>query len=452
MRDEMSGRRGARVGRRSPTVDDEWLHALQKATFTYFWQTTNPQNGLIPDNTMAATPASIAGVGLALATCAVGAERGFVTRPQALERTLRTLRFLWKSVQSAEGDATGYRGFFYHFLDVRTGGRASGCELSTMDTAILLAGVLTAGAYFDRDVAAERDVRALAEQLYLRVDWRWAQNDGATVTHGWTPERGFIRYRWQGFNEGLLLYVLGLGSPTHALPEESYLAWTSTYRWKTLYGCEFLYGGPLFMHQLSHVWIDFRAIQDAYMRMKGIDYFENSRRATYVQQAYATRNPKGFTAYGEHLWGITASNGPGPATRRLDGVTRRFLGYRARAVPYGPDDGTIAPWAIVASLPFAPEIVLPTLQHCVDLYPAMLRDHGLVCSINPTFRESRGRSGGWISRSHFALDQGPVVLMIENYRSGLLWRLMRRCPFVVNGLRRAGFSGGWLESPAPGAR
>jgi len=286
----------------------------------------------------------------------------------------------------------------------------------------------------------------------LRVDWRWAQNDGATVTHGWTPERGFIRYRWQGFNEGLLLYVLGLGSPTHALPEESYLAWTSTYRWKTLYGREFLYGGPLFMHQLSHAWIDFRGIQDAYMRVKGIDYFENSRRATYVQQAYATRNPKGFTAYGVHLWGITASNGPGPATRRLDGVTRRFLGYRARAVPYGPDDGTIAPWAIVASLPFAPEIVLPTLQHCVDRFPAMLRDHGLVCSINPTFRESRGRRGGWISRSHFALDQGPVVLMIENYRSGLLWRLTRRCPFVVNGLRRAGFTGGWLESPVPGAQ
>ena len=138
-------------------------------------------------------------------------------------------------------------------------------------------------------------------------------------------------------------------------------AWTSTYRWKKLYGHEFLYGGPLFMHQLSHVWIDFRGIQDAFMRRHAIDYFENSRRATYVNQQYAIRNPEGFRDYGEHAWGITASNGPGPPTRRMRGVTRRFLGYVARGVPYGPDDGTLAPWAVAASLPFAPEIVLPTL-------------------------------------------------------------------------------------------
>jgi len=436
-----SGRRALRAGRR---VDDDWLHALQKATFTYFWQQTNPANGLIPDNTLASTPASIAGVGLALATYAVGVARGFVTRAQARERTLATLRFFWSSTQGTDADATGHRGFYYHFLDVKTGRRAWRCELSTIDTTILLGGVLTAAAFFDRDSAVEREVRALAEQLYGRVDWHWAQNGGVTVTHGWTPERGFLRYRWQGFNEGLLLYVLGLGSPTYALPEKSYLAWTSTYRWKILYGHAFLYGGPLFMHQLSHLWIDFRGIQDAYMRAKAIDYFENSRRATYVQQAYAIRNPKRFTAYGEHLWGITASNGPGPATRRVEGVTRHFLGYRARAVPNGPDDGTLAPWAVAASLPFAPEIVLPTLQHCLDQYPATAKAHGLVCSINPTFPGSPGHGGGWISRAHFALDQGPVVLMIENYRSGLLWRLMRRCPFVVNGLLRAGFRGGWL--------
>jgi hypothetical protein len=436
-----SGRRRLRA---RPRVDAEWLHALQKATFTYFWQQTNPTNGLIPDNTLAPTPASIAGVGLALATYAVGVARGFVTRAQARERTLATLRFFWNSTQGTDADATGHRGFYYHFLDVKTGRRAWHCELSTIDTTILLGGVLTAAAYFDRDSTPEREVRALAEQLYGRVDWHWARNGGVTVTHGWTPERGFLRYRWQGFNEGLLLYVLGLGSPTYALPEESYLAWTSTYRWKTLYGHELLYGGPLFMHQLSHLWIDFRGIQDAYMRAKAIDYFENSRRATYVQQAYAIRNPKRFTAYGEHLWGITASNGPGPATRRVDGVTRHFLGYRARGVPNGPDDGTLAPWAVAASLPFAPEIVLPTLQHCLDQYPTTAKAHGLVCSINPTFPGSPRHPGGWISRAHFALDQGPVVLMIENYRSGLLWRLMRRCPFVVNGLMRAGFKGGWL--------
>jgi len=318
------------------------------------------------------------------------------------------------------------------------------CELSTIDTTILLAGALTAATYFDLDAPLDGEVRALAENLFRRVDWHWAQNGAMSVTHGWTPERRFLPYRWEGYNEGLLLYVLGLGSPTYPLPAESYRAWTSTYQWKTPYGHEFLYGGPLFMHQLSHLWIDFRGIQDAYMRAKGIDYFENSRRATYVQQAYAIRNPKRFTGYGEHMWGISASNGPGPATRRVNGVARRFLGYRARAVPYGPDDGTLAPWAVVASLPFAPEIVLPSLQHCMDRYPQVANEHGLVCSINPTFPGSPRRSGGWISRAHFALDQGPVVLMIENYRSGLIWRLMRRCPYIVHGLGRAGFGGGWL--------
>jgi hypothetical protein len=202
------------------------------------------------------------------------------------------------------------------------------------------------------------------------------------------------------------------------------------------------------MHQLSHLWIDFRGIQDAFMRRQAIDYFENSRRATYVNQQYAIRNPKGFRDYGQHAWGITASNGPGPATRRVKGVTRRFLGYVARGVPYGPDDGTLAPWAVVASLPFAPEIVLPTLEHCSRKYPNMENEYGLVCSLNPTF-PSRGSGGsGWISKDHFALDQGPVILMIENYRSGLIWRLMRSCPSVVTGLRRAGFTGAWLGPAA----
>ena len=285
---------------------------------------------------------------------------------------------------------------------------------------------------------------SLADSLYRRVDWQWAQNGQATVSHGWKPKTGFLRARWQGYNEALILYMLGLGSPTHPLPEKSYLAWTSTYRWKKLYGREFLHGAPLFMHQLSHVWIDFRGIQDAFMRRQAIDYFENSRRATYVNQQYAIRNPKDFRDYGQHAWGITASNGPGPTTRRVRGVTRRFLGYVARGVPYGPDDGTLAPWAVAASLPFAPEIVLPTLEHCSKTYPNVENEYGLVCSFNPTFPSRASGRSGWMSKDHFALDQGPVILMIENYRSGLIWRLMRRCPYVVTGLRRAGFSGAWL--------
>ena len=349
------------VRRPAGTYGDEELHTLQRHTFRYFWEETNPENGLLPDNTSAAdVPASIAGVGFALASYPVAVERAFITRAiGGRARTLATLRFFWNAPHGPMPDATGHRGFFYHFLDVRTGRRAWRCELSTIDSTILVAGALTAAAYFDRAADDEREMRKLADSLYRRMDWRWAQNGGATVSHGWKPESGFLRARWQGYNEALLLYLLGLGSPTHPLPAKSYRAWTSTYRWKKLYGHEFLYGGPLFMHQLSHVWVDFRGIQDAYMRRQAIDYFENSRRATYVNQQYAIRNPKSWRGYGEHAWGITASNGPGPTTRRIGAVRRRFRGYIARGVPYGPDDGTLAPWAVAASLPFAPEIVLP---------------------------------------------------------------------------------------------
>ena len=430
----------------SSKYGDSDLHEVQRNTFRYFWNETNPANGLIPDNTSAIDlPASIAGVGLALSCYPVGVERSFVTRAQALDRTLATLRFLWNAPQGPQPDSTGHRGFFYHFLDVTTGRRAWTCELSTIDTAVLIAGALTAAAYFDAPTDDEREVRELANSLYSRVDWRWAQNGKATVCHKWTPESGFARHRWEGFNEALILYVLGLGSPTYPLPSASYDAWSATYRWENIYGHEFLFGGPLFMHQLSHVWIDFRGIQDAFMRDHGIDYFENSRRATYVNQQYAIRNPRGFRDYGEHVWGITASNGPGPATRTIKGVRRRFLGYKARAVPYGPDDGTLAPWAVAASLPFAPEIVLPTLAHCAKAYPNTENEYGLVCSFNPTFRTRGAASAGWVSNDHFALDQGPVIVMIENYRSDLIWRVMRNCAPIVSGLRTAGFTGGWLE-------
>ena len=184
------------------------------------------------------------------------------------------------------------------------------------------------------------------------------------MTHGWRPENGFIPYCWTGYDEALLLYVLGLGSPTYPLPEESYAAYTSTYHWKQVYDYEYLYSGPLFTHQLSHLWIDFRAIQDAFMRDHGIDYFENSRRATYVQQQYAIQNPMQFDGYGEYLLGVHGERRPGLVSRtRFTGSSASFFDYIARGVPYGPDDGTIAPWAVVASLPFAPEIVLPTIKH-----------------------------------------------------------------------------------------
>jgi hypothetical protein len=421
------------------------LDELQWETFEYFLKEVNPANGLIADKTRKDWPASIAATGLALAAYPVGAERGFMGREEAAERTLTTLRFFKHSPQGPGPDATGYKGFYYHFLDMQTGRRCWKCELSTVDSAFLLAGALASAAYFQHETEAEHEIRTLADELYIRADWQWAQNGKATLTHGWKPESGFINYRWEGYDEALLLYVLALGSPTRPLPEESYTAWLSTYQWKRIYGREFLYAGPLFIHQLSHIWIDFSGIQDVFMRARGSDYFENSRLATYIQQEYAIRNPHEYALYGDRCWGISASDGPGPATLKIGGIERVFYDYLARGAPYGPDDGTIAPWAVVASLPFAPEIVLPTIRYFIDeVKLKKIHQYGFKATFNPTYPANSESEYGWVSQYNYGLNQGPIVLMIENYRSGLVWRLMRRCPYVVSGLRRAGFTGGWL--------
>ncbi|MEO8139318.1 MAG: glucoamylase family protein [Gemmatimonadota bacterium] len=422
------------------------LDGIQRGAFSYFLDETNPANGLVLDKTASDWPASIAATGLALTAYPVGVERGHVSRTLAAQRTLTTLRFFWRSRQGPEAHATGYKGFYYHFLDMQTGARAWQCELSTVDSALLLGGMLTAAAYFDTDAPAEREIRELAEALYARVDWQWALNGGLTVSHGWKPESGFLPYRWEGYDEAMLLYLLGLGSPTHPLPPESYRAWLSTYEWKSVYGTEFLYAGPLFTHQLSHVWVDFRGIQDEFMRGHGIDYFENSRRATCIQQQHGIRNPGGFAHYGEYCWGITASDGPGEITLEIDGIERQFFDYLARGVPYGPDDGTIAPWAVVASLPFAPEIVLPTITDFTRYRRAGDHRYGFKATFNPTFPDPAGLPNGWVSPWHIGINEGPIVTMIENYNSGLIWRLMRGCRHLVAGLRAAGFSGGWLAA------
>ncbi len=438
----------------SPGLPAE-LAELQRHTFGYFVHEANPANGLVRDNTRYGSPSSIAAVGLALACWPVACERGFCERSEAVQRVLATLRFFAESPQGPEPDATGHRGFFYHFLDLETGRRAHQCELSTMDSAILFAGALVAAEYFDRGDADEAAIRRLAVDLYRAADWEWALDGGLAVRHGWTPEGGFLPFRWRGYSEGMLLYVLGLGSPTRPLPAESWNEWTSTYEWKRLYGLEHVYGGPLFMHQLSHIWIDFRGIQDAFLRERGIDYFENSRRATLVHQRYAAANPRKFRGYERLIWGITASDGPGPAVRRIRGKRRRFYAYCARGAPYGPDDGTLSPWAAVASLPFAPDVVLPTIGRYDEKYPDMRSRYGFLCSLNPTFGASGGGRGDWVAKGYFGLDQGPVVLMIENWSSGLAWNIMRRCRPVVEGLRRAGFTGGWLDqtsAPRGGAR
>jgi hypothetical protein len=430
------------------TSIDQKLQDIQKKAFHYFECEVNTANGLIRDKTAPEDrfsqdwPSSIAATGFALACYPVAVTRGMLSREAAVQRTLVTLRFFAGSAQGPEPDATGYRGFYYHFLDMQTGRRAWHCELSTIDTALLLAGMLTCARFFTADAADEIEIRSLADALYRRVEWDWALDGDATVSMGWRPESGFLPFRWKGYNEALLLYLLALGSPTHPIAAACYRAWTVGYEWKHIYGYEYLYAGALFTHQFPQMWIDFRGIQDGYMRDKGIDYFENSRRATYVQRQYAIANPLGFAGYSANCWGLTASQGPGPTTELIEGVERQFFSYVARGVPFGPDDGTITPSAIVASLPFAPEIVLPAIDYFVDeLKLHHVNPYGFRATINPTYVSKPIQAGGWVSPWHFGINQGPMMLMIENHRSGLLWDLMRECPYIVHGLKRADFRG-----------
>ena len=434
----------------SSLSNDDLLDNFQRVAFHYFVETVNPENGLVPDTSRAGSPCSIAVVGFALSSYPIGVERGWMSREAAVKLTLATLRFFRDSPQSSREDTTGYKGFYYHFLDLQTGRRVWNCELSMIDTALLFGGVLLAGAYFTADSDDEQEIRELADFLYQRVDWRWAQSTEATMRMGWLPKSGFLHYGWDGYSESTLLYTLGMASPTYRVTEVSHTEWMATFQWENIYNYDLLYGGPLFLHQFSHAWIDFRGIRDPFMREKKSDYFENSRRATYLHREYARRNPNAFLGYGDDLWGLSAAEGPGNFTLATRSGERSFFGYAARGAPFGPDDGTIAPWSYFASLPFAPEIVMPALRHLLLRYPSVVRDYKVPSGFNPTLANEGGFGpDGWISDARFGLDQGIMVLMVENYRSGLVWEIMRSCPQIRTGLRMSGFTGGWLSGSQP---
>lgn len=423
--------------------DDELLDRLQRAAFDYFLQTINPANGLIADTSRDNSPCSISVVGFALSVYPIAVQRGWITRADAIDRCLAALSFFHDSEQSEQPQATGYKGFYYHFLDMHSGVRVWDSELSMIDTALLLAGALTAASFFTAHTPEEIRLRSLADTLYRRTDWSWAQDGKPTLRQGWKPDCGFFHYGWDGYNEGIVLYVLALGSPTHPIQSHHYAAWTKTYQWENLYDIDFLYAGPLFIHQFSHAWIDFRGIRDPFMREKRCDYFENSRRATQVQREYARRNPHSFNGYDEDCWGLTACDGPSQQQPELAHEHRRLFGYAARGVPYGPDDGTLSGWGPLASLPFAPEDTLRATRRMLDLYPEMLPGGRYASSFNPSLAQGKD-AAAWVSAGHYGLDQGIVLMMIENYRSELTWRLLRDCPAIRSGLQRAGFRGGWL--------
>lgn len=435
-------------------ADTALLDDLERRTFDFFWRTANPRNGLVPDRYPTPSFSSIAAVGFALTAYPVGVERGYVTRAQALERVLTTLRFLRDAPQ---GDAatgmTGYQGFYYHFLDMQTGHRFEQTELSSVDTALLLAGVLFCREYFDR--AAESEVRAIADVLLERVNWRWMQARAPAISMGWHPEHGFLEHDWIGYNEAMIVILLALGSQTFAVEPAAWDTWTQHYdrSWGTVYGQEHLAFPPLFGHQYSHVWVDFRGIRDRYMQRRGIDYFENSRRATYAQRAYAIANPDGWRGYGANIWGLTACDGPGDGQLPVGGTPRTFRGYSARGIA-SYDDGTLAPTAMAASLPFAPELVLPGIRALKQQYGTHIYgEYGFIDAFNPSYPSERAKVGkvvpgaGWVGPDYLGIDQGPIVAMIENHRSGLIWATMRKSAYLRRALTRAGFTGGWLAEP-----
>jgi hypothetical protein len=403
-----------------PLSDEAFLLLVQRLSFDYFWYEAHPATGLIPDRTATGSASSIAAVGFGLTAYLVGVERGYVTREAAAERTLRTLRTLWEAPMGPEAQGTaGYRGMFYHFLEMGTGLRAGTSEISTIDTALLMAGVLDVGAFFDGEGAEEAEIRALSRQLYERVDWRWYQVRPPLIGHGWFPETGHIPFDYGGYSEAMILYLLALGSPTFSVGPSAWGSWTAGYQWGTHYGLSFVTFPPMFGHQYTHAWVDFREIQDAYMRGRGIDYFENSRRAALAQRAYAIANPLGHPNYGPNEWGLTASDGPD--------------GYRARGVPpVMNDDGTIAPTAAGGSIAFVPEEATAALRHMYARYPNNLwAEYG--------FRDAYNIRRVWFASDYLGIDQGPFVLMIENLLSGGIWERFNAIPEVQRGLERAGF-------------
>lgn len=433
------------------------IDELQRRTFLFFWETAD-KNAQIPDRWPGITFSSIAATGFGLSAYLVGAERQWITREQAADRVLRTLSVLKDLPQGdSPSGMSGYKGFFYHFLDHQQARRFKDVELSTIDSGLLLAGILSCQSYFDQNNPTEKAIRETADFLYRRVEWDWMLNVNNRISMGWRPEKGFIQAEWFGYTEAMILYILALGSPTHPIPADAWNSWCQNYYWDEYQGQAHVNFGPLFGHQYSHIWIDFRDIQDGYMQNKGLDYFENSRRATLANRLYCHQNPHRFKGYAENIWGLTACDGPvdwlvkNDPQRRCQPEGGAFYGYMARgaASDYEKDDGTIAPTAVGGSIPFAPELCVPALEAMWNIYyDSLVGQYGFKDAFNPSFTACGQLPAGWFDDDYLGIDQGPILLMLENYRSDLIWAIMKKNPYIRSGLLRAGFRGGWLgEKP-----
>jgi len=387
--------------------DDRLLEEIESLNFKYFWEQTSPATGLTKDRCNVLTNdngvvASIAATGFGLTALCIGEKRGYVSMRDARERALVTLRFLWKKMPT-------HRGFFYHFADLNTGGRVWDSEVSSVDTAILLCGVLTCREYFE----PHSEVTLLAHEIFDRVDWSWLSEDTSLLPHGWTPEVGFLPYRWDYYSELMMMYLLGLGSLSHPLPVEAWNAWKRTH---------FEYDGidyigsfaPLFVHQYSQAWFDFRGKRDKYA-----DYFKNSIAATEAHRLFCLELAKQFPDYSDDLWGISASDSKN--------------GYVIWGGPpaMGPIDGTVVPSASAGSLPFLPQAVMRVLRNIRSHYSRAWCKYGFINAFNPLTN--------WYDHDVVGIDLGITMLMAENARTGFVWQTFMKNIEAMRGMERAGF-------------
>jgi hypothetical protein len=387
--------------------DDQLLDDLEKRNFQFFWEQASPVNGLVRDraNVLAnetSVVASIAATGFGLTALCIAERRGFISREEARERALVTLRFLWKKMPT-------HRGFFFHFADINTGERVWDSEVSSVDTAILLCGILTCRQHFEE----HSEISLLAYEIFNRVDWSWLSEDTSVLPHGWTPEGGFLPYRWDYYSEMMMIYLLGLGSFTHPLPVQAWTAWKRT---------KFEFDGiryigsfaPLFVHQYSQAWFDFRGKRDAYA-----DYFVNSALATDAHRLFCLELGKQFPDYSDDLWGISASDSQ--------------KGYVIWGGPpmMGPIDGTVVPSASAGSLAFLPQPVMRVMKNIRDRYGKALSKYGFVNAFNPL--------KNWYDTDVVGIDTGITMLMAENARTGFVWETFMKNPEAQRGMERAGF-------------
>ena len=406
-------------------TDDELLELLQYKTFLFFWNEANPETGLVKDRASNSvddeyTMASVASVGFALPAYVIGARHGWITEKQAYERVLNTLNFFKDKMFSKMG-------FYYHFVDMNTGERSGATELSSIDTALFLAGVLFVRQYYkDSEIDKENVVFNLASELYDRVDWKWMLDDGKTFNMGWKPNRKdgrFLRARWKHYDESMVLYMLGIGANKNAVPAD---VWNNISRPVGRYGDHILiYSPPLFTHQYSHTFIDFRNKHD-----KNADFFENSVQATLANREFCIDNKDNFKTYSENVWGLTACDGPD--------------GYKAYGAKPGhaDHDGTVAPTAAGGSITFTPELSIKALRYMYDNYKDKIWGRYGFCD---SFNFDRD----WVASDVIGIDQGTILLMIENYRTGLIWDYFMRNEEIQRAMKSIGFQEGSKKVEMP---